>query len=77
MTVYADKKKFKNLKFGNNRYDISLKLARYVYDHNNLSFLLKIEVVSKGAAEGISKKIIKKSQEFIKILILISLKSSL
>ena len=34
MTVYAGKKKFKNLKFGNNRYDISLKLVRYVYDLN-------------------------------------------
>ena len=48
MTVSAGKKTFKNLKLENYRYDVSLKIAYYVYDFNAF--------VTQGAAEGISKK---------------------
>ena len=75
MTVSAGKKTFKNLKLENYRYDISLKLTRYAYDLNTFH-LLKTEGATQKAAEGTSKKIAKKCQEFIKILILISLKNS-
>ena len=76
MTVSAGKKTFENLKLENYRFDISLKRVRYVY-HLNTFHLLKTEGVNLRVAEGTSKKAIKKCQEFIKILILISLKSSL
>ena len=76
MTVSAGKKTFKNLRLENYRYDISLKLTRYMYELNNFQ-LLKTEGVNRREAEGTSKKIIKKCHEFIKILILISLKNIL
>ena len=76
MTVSAGKKTFKNLRLENYRQDISLKLARYMYELNNFQ-LRKTEGDNRREAEGTSKKMIKKCQEFIKILILISLKNSL
>ena len=76
MTVPAGKKTFKTLKLENYRYDISLKLSRYVYDLSTFH-LLKLRVSLKGGQRVYSKTLIKKYQEFIKTFILISLKNSL
>ena len=76
MTVSTGKKTFENLKLQNYRSDISLQFPRYVYNLNTFH-LLKTEGVNRRVAEGTSKKTIKKCQEFIKTLILISLKNSL
>ena len=51
--------------------DILPKLARYVYDLNTFSSLLKTEGATQRAAGKTKKKIIKTFQEFINILILI------
>ena len=75
MTVSAGEKTLKNLKLENYLYDISLKLTRYVYDLNTFH-LLETEDVIRKAAESTSKKLIKKCQKFIKILILFSFKNS-
>ena len=51
--------------------DVSLKLARYVYDLNTFYFYWKLSVSLKGQREAHLKQTIKKCKEFIKILILI------
>ena len=72
MTVSAGEKTLKNLKLENYLYDISLKLTRYVYDLNTFHLLETEDVIR----ESTSKKLIKKCQKFIKILILFSFKNS-
>ena len=66
----------KRLKWQFLLYPISLKLVQYVYHFNTFHFL-KTDGVNRSVAERTSKKTIKKCQEFIKILILASLKNGL
>ena len=58
MTVSAGKNTFKNLKLNNYRYDISLKLARYVHDLSTFHFyLLKTDGVTRRRQRAHPKKI--------------------
>ena len=75
MTIFTGMKTFENL---NSRTadPISVKLVQYMY-HLNTFHLLKIDHVNQRAAQDASKNFIKTCEEFIKILTLVLLKTSL